>query len=77
MRGSLRIDFQLNSFHLFLGCIFRLQDFFKIIMSSDVTHVPNLSLPLDAVDNGENCLSISFFIFEEQGSKHRGTLKQL
>ena len=63
MRGSLRKNFQLNSIHQFLGYTFRLQQFFNILISSDFAHIPNLSFPMDVVYNGENRLSISFFIF--------------
>ena len=31
---------------------------------------------MDVIYNGENRLSISFFIFEKQASKHWGTLKK-
>ena len=76
MRGSLRINSQLNSIHHFLGYTFRLQQFFNILISSDFAHILNLSFPVDVVYNGENSLSISFFIFQKEGSKHWGTSKK-
>ena len=68
-RGSLRINFQLNSIHQFRQCTFRLQQFFNILISSDFAHILTLSFPMDVVYNGENRLSI-FFIFEKLGSKY-------
>ena len=65
MRGSLRINFQLNSIWRFLEYIFRLQQFSNILISSDFAHIQNLSFPLDVIYNGENRLSISFFMFEK------------
>ena len=46
-------------------CTFRLLQFFNILNSSDFAHIPNLSFPMKLVYNGENRLSISFFIFEK------------
>ena len=57
------------------GVQFRLLHFFNIFNSSDFAHIPHLSFPIDIVYNGENRLSISFFIFEKAASKHWGTLK--
>ena len=74
-RGSLRINFQLNSIHQFRQCTFRLQQFFNILISSDFAHILTLSFPMDVVYNGENRLSI-FFIFEKLGSKYWGHSKK-
>ena len=57
--------FQLNSVHQFLQCTFRLQQSFTILSSSNFALIPNLSFLADLVYNGENRLSISFFIFEK------------
>ena len=38
MRGSLRINFYLNSIHHFRQCTFRWQQFFNILISSDFAH---------------------------------------
>ena len=65
MRGSLRINFQLNSIWQFPEYTFRLLQFFNILNSSDFAHIPNLSFSIDVLYNGENRLSISFFIFEK------------
>ena len=65
MRGSLRMNFILNSFHQFLGYTSRLLQFFKVLNSSDFAHNPNMNFPIDVVYNGANRLSISFFIFEK------------
>ena len=43
MRGSLRINFQLNSIWRFLEYIFRLQQFFNILISTDFAHIQNLA----------------------------------
>ena len=75
MRGSLRMNFQLNSIHQFRQCTFRFQ-FFNILSSSDIAHIPNICFPMNVVYNGENCFSISFFFFENYGSKHQGTFKK-
>ena len=48
-----------------LGYTFRLQQFFNILISSNFAHIPNLSFPMDVIYNGENRLSISFFVFEK------------
>ena len=65
MRGSLRINFQLNLIWRFLEYFFRLQQFFNILISSDFAHIQNLSFSMDVVYNGENRLSMSFFMFEK------------
>ena len=38
---------------------------FNILISSNFAHIPNMSFPINLVYNGENLLSISFFIFEK------------
>ena len=58
------------------GVHFSVTKFFIILNSSDFAHIPNLSFLIDVVYNGENRLSISFFIFEKEASKHWGTLKK-
>ena len=65
MRGLLGINFWMNSIHQFPVYTFRLQQFFKILISSNFAHIPNLNFPMDVVYKGENHLSISFFIFEK------------
>ena len=76
MRGSFRINFWLKSVWPFRQCTFRLLQSFNILNSSDFAHIPNLSFPIDLIYNGENRLSISFFIFEKWASTHWGTLKK-
>ena len=58
------------------GVNFSFVTFFNILNWFDFAHIPSLSFAMDVVYNGENCLSISFFIFEKQASKHWGTLKK-
>ena len=65
MRGSLRMNFQLNSVWQFLEYTFRLQQFFNFLISSNFAHIPNFGFPMDIVYNGENRLLLSFFIFEK------------
>ena len=76
MRGSLRMNFQLNSIHHSRQYTFRLQQSFNILFSSDFDHISNLSVPKNVISNSENRLSISFFISEKLGSKHWGTFKK-
>ena len=57
--------FLLNSIWQFRQCTFRLLQFFNILISSDFAHIPNLSFPIGVVYIGENCLSISFLLFEK------------
>ena len=44
---------------------FSVTTIFNTLNSSDFAHIPNLSFPMDVVYNGENRLSISFFILEK------------
>ena len=76
MRGSLRINFQLNSIHQFLEYTFRLQQFLNIFISSDLAQIPNLGIPMEVIYKSETRFSISFSIFEKEASKHWGTLKK-
>ena len=46
-------------------CTFRLLHFFNTLNSLDFAHILNISFSVDVVYNGENRLSISFFIFEK------------
>ena len=72
--GLLRVFFDawfaqnkfLNEPNLELSAVhFRLLQFFNILNSSDFAHIPNLSFLMDVLYSGENCLTISFFIFEK------------
>ena len=47
------------------GVHFSVATIFQYFNSSDFAHIPNLTFPMDVVYNGENRLSISFFIFEK------------
>ena len=80
MRGSLRINFKLNSIWQFLVCTFRfrLLHFFIILNSSDFAHIPNLRFPIDVVYNGENRLSIVdiFFHLREISKQTLGNIKK-
>ena len=47
------------------GVHFSFATIFNNLISSDFAHTLNLSFPMDAVYNGQNRLSISFFILEK------------
>ena len=47
------------------GVYFGLLHFFNILKWSVFAHNPNLIFPMDVIYNGENRLSMSFFIFEK------------
>ena len=51
MRGSLKINFQLNSIRQFLEYTFRLQQFCSVLILSDFAYIPNLSFAMDVVYN--------------------------
>ena len=44
LRGLFRISLYLNSIHPFLHCIFRFQQFFTNLISSDFAHIPNFNI---------------------------------